>query len=264
MLFHIIKIGESMTNFLLPFTLTLIAGLSTLIGTFFIFIKYDINKLTKYSLAFASGVMVSVSLLDLIPESLELLLKDNLKNQSFIFIIISIIAGIIISYLIDKIIPENKNVKNKKLYRVGIFSMIAIIVHNVPEGIATFLSSTSNLSLGIILTIAIALHNVPEGISISVPVYTSTNSKSRAVGYTLISALAEPLGAILAYLFLKPIITNTIMGIILSTIAGIMLHIGIFSLLPAALKYKEKTKTCVFFIVGFIFMIISNLLMSKF
>lgn len=253
-----------MNTFLIPFTLTLIAGLSTLIGTIFIFIKCDINKLTKYSLAFASGVMISVSLFDLIPESLELLIGENKKNKSFIYIIFFIIIGIIISYIIDKLIPENENVKNKKIYKVGVFSMIAIIVHNIPEGIATFLSSTTNISLGIMLTVAIAMHNIPEGISISVPVYSSTNSKSRAVGFTLISALAEPIGAILAYLILKPIITNTIMGIILAIITGIMMHIGIFRLLPASLQYQAKIKTMIFFIIGFIFMIISNLLMSLF
>ena len=253
-----------MKEIILPFILTLIAGLSTMIGTIFIFIKCNIDKLTKYSLAFASGVMISVSLLDLIPESLNFLLQNNIKNKSFIILIFGIIIGLMLSYIIDKFIPENKNVKNKNLYRVGIFSMIAIIVHNIPEGIITFMTSSTNITIGIMLTLAIGLHNLPEGISISVPIYTATNSKKRAVGYTLISSLAEPLGAILALIFLKPIITDTIMGCILSITAGIMLHIGIFQLLPAALKYKNKTKTTFIFILGILFIIISNLLMTFF
>ena len=254
----------NMNEIILPFTLTLIAGLSTMIGTIFIFIKCNIDKLTKYSLAFASGVMISVSLLDLIPESLNFILKNNIKNNSFAILIFGIIIGLILSYLIDKIIPENNKVKNKKLYRVGIFSMIALIIHNIPEGIITFLTSTSNISIGIMLTLAIALHNLPEGISISVPLYTSTNSQKRAVGYTLISALAEPLGAIIALILLKPIITNTIMGFILAITAGIMLHIAMFQLLPSSLKYKNKIKTITIFILGIIFMIISNIFMSFF
>lgn len=246
-----------MNEFILPFILTLIAGLSTLVGTFVIFVKSDINKITKYSLAFASGVMVSISIFDLIPESLELLIKNNSKNICFIYVITGIFIGSLISLLIDKITPENNNVNNKKLYRVGIFSMIAIIAHNIPEGIATFLSSTTNISLGIALTTAIALHNIPEGISISVPVYSATNSKRKAINYTLISALAEPLGAALAFLLLKPIITDNIMGFILSIITGIMVFVGLFRLLPTSFIYNEKMKTILLFLIGFIFMYIS-------
>ena len=248
-----------MNQLLISFTLTTIAGLSTMIGALFIFIKCNIDKLTKYSLAFASGVMISVSIFDLIPESLNLLIKHNNKNVCFSYIIIGILLGITLSLLIDKLIPENNNVKDKKLYRVGIFSMFAIIAHNIPEGIATFLSSTTNISLGITLTIAIALHNIPEGISIAVPVYSATSSKKRAVGYTLISALAEPLGALLALLFLKPIITNNIMGFILAIITGIMIHISIFQLLPNCLQYKEKIKTIFIFLIGCIFMYIISI-----
>ena len=247
-----------MNNIIVAFILTILAGLSTLIGTLFIFYKGDIKKLTKYSLAFASGVMASISLIDLIPEAINLIIKNNSKNNTFLLTLIFIAIGLILSYIIDTLIPENKNVKNKKLYKLGIFSMLAIIMHNIPEGIATFLSSSSNLSLGISLAIAIALHNIPEGISISVPVYSATGSKKRAFIYTLISALAEPLGGVIAYLFLAPIITDNIMGYTLAIIAGIMLHISLLKLLPAAIKYREKKKILAFFIIGILFMIIGK------
>ena len=247
-----------MNNIIVAFILTILAGLSTLIGTLFIFYKGDIKKLTKYSLAFASGVMASISLIDLIPEAINLIIKNNSKNNAFLLTLIFIAIGLILSYIIDALIPENKNVKNKKLYKLGIFSMLAIIMHNIPEGIATFLSSSSNLSLGISLAIAIALHNIPEGISISVPVYSATGSKKRAFIYTLISALAEPLGGVIAYLFLAPIITDNIMGYTLAIIAGIMLHISLLKLLPAAIKYREKKKILAFFIIGILFMIIGK------
>lgn len=233
-----------------------------MIGVLFIFIKCNINKLTKYSLAFSAGVMVSVSLLDLIKESLELFLKTNNKNISFIYLIIGIIVGIIISISIDKIIPTNNKVKNKNLYRVGVFSMLAIIMHNLPEGIITFITSSTNITLGITITIAILLHNITEGISIAVPVYASTESKSRAVGYTLISALAEPLGAVLAFLFLVPIITDNILAILLAITAGIMLYIGIFKLLKESLRYKNKFTSIIVFTIGILFMIISNIMLN--
>ena len=248
-----------MNEIIIPFLLTSIAGLSTLLGTLFIFIKCDLNKLTSYALAFAAGVMISVSLFDLIPESLNKLLTENIKNICFVYIITGITLGIIFSLIINKVLP----LKNP-IYKVGVFSMIAIIAHNIPEGIITFLSANNNITLGITLMIAIALHNIPEGISISVPVYTSTKSKKRAIGDTTVSALAEPLGALIAFLFLKPIITNKAMGFILALTSGIMIYIGVFELLPLSLKYKNKKVIISLFTIGFILMIINHKIISFF
>ncbi len=250
-----------MNSTTIAFILTFIAGFSTLLGTVFIF-KKNSKNMVKYALAFASGVMISVSVTDLIPEGIILLNNENGKDRGFILLTIFILVGLLLSAIIDKIIPENNKVYDKKLYKVGIFMVIAIIVHNIPEGIATFLSSASNLTLGITITVAIALHNIPEGISISVPVYEATKSRKKAILYTFISGMSEPVGALLAFLFLKPIITDTIMGIILGIIAGIMTHISVFQLLPTALKYKNKRKTMLFFLIGFIFMIISHILLN--
>ncbi len=251
-----------MSNILVAFILTLIAGLSTMLGSILIFIKDKRGVVLKYSLSFAAGVMICVSVIDLIPESLELLIKNN-KTSTFILTFIFILIGMFLSYIIDKLIPENQNKKeNNKLLKVGIFSMIAIILHNIPEGIATFLSSATNIKLGIALTIAIALHNIPEGISISIPIFKATKSHKKALLYTFVSGMSEPFGAILAFLFLAPIINDTIMGILLAIIAGIMIHIGWVKLLPTALNYNNKKRTFLFFIIGILFMYISHLLMN--
>ena len=143
---------------------------------------------------------------------------------------------------------------------VGVISAFTIILHNLPEGIITYLSSMTNIQLGISLTIAIALHNIPEGISIAVPIYSASKSRGRALFYTLLAALAEPIGAVLAFLFLKDIITNTNLGIILSLTAGIMLYISMFELLPNSLKYKNKTP--IIFLIGIIFVFFSQFLIS--
>lgn len=249
-----------MNNIAAAFILTCIAGFSTLIGTLFIFRKKSSDKLVKYALAFAAGTMICVSFTDLVPSGISLLIKDNTKLFTFILIFLFILVGIIISSLIDIIIPESKHVSdnNKKLYKVGVFSLLAIIAHNIPEGIATFLSSTTDLALGITLTVAITLHNIPEGISISVPIYHATGSRKKAFGLTFLSAIAEPVGALLAFFLLKPIITDTIMGTMFAIIAGIMMHIAASQLLPTAMKYDEKKKTIMFFIIGFIIMFISH------
>ena len=251
-----------MNNTLIAFLLTFIAGFSTMLGVLVIYIKSkDHNKIIMASLSFAAGVMITVSITDLIPESI-LLLGNNLKNSTTIIIsILAIVLGIIISMIIDYYLPDKpiSNTKDKSLFKVGIISMIAIILHNLPEGIATFVATSSDVKLGISLTLAIAMHNIPEGISISVPIYYSTGSKKKAIFYTLISALSEPLGALLAFIFLKIFINDTILGILFSLIAGIMLQISFCELLPAARKYNNKKYLFIFFTIGVIFMLLKFL-----
>lgn len=252
-----------MNSTTMAFVLTFIAGFSTMLGTIFIFIKSrNHDKIILSSLAFAAGVMITVSITDLVPESISLL-NDNLKGTSTIIIsFLSVILGVIISMLIDYYLPDKPtyNVKDKGLYKVGFISMIAIILHNIPEGIATFIATSSDIILGISLAIAIAMHNIPEGISISVPIYYSTNSKSKALLYTGVSALSEPFGAILAYLFLRNIMNDIILGILFSLIAGIMLQISFCELIPTARKYNYKKYFYLFFVIGIIFMLIKFLI----
>lgn len=227
-----------------------------MIGTILIFIKFkNVNKLICASLAFASGVMIIVSITDLIPESIHLL-KNNFNPFFTILIcLLFIILGIIISMLMDYYLPAEKTYSNNKLYRVGIISMLAIILHNIPEGIATFMAGNSDKTLAITLTIAIALHNIPEGISIAVPIYYSTKSKVKAVLYTLVSSLSEPFGALLAYLFLSKFVTDTFLGILFAVIAGIMMQIAFCELLPTSKKYNYKKITNIFFTIGVLFML---------
>lgn len=238
------------------FLLTFIAGFSTMIGTILIFIKVkNINKFICGSLSFASGVMICVSITDLIPESLNML-KINFNGfYSILLCLIFIVFGVVVSMLIDYYLPSDSLYENKQLYHVGLISMLAIILHNIPEGIATFIAGSSNTKLAISLTIAIAMHNIPEGISIAIPIYYSTKNKKKACLYTLISALSEPFGALITYLFLYNFISNTFLGILFAFIAGIMLNIGICELLPTSKKYNYQNITLIFFIVGIIFML---------
>ena len=243
-----------------PFILTILAGFATLLGTIPIFVKIkNTNNLIAATCSFASAVMICVSILDLIPESLKYL-SSHFSNILLIIIsFISVTLGIILSSIIDAYIDSHSKTNN--LYKVGILSMIAIILHNIPEGIVTYIVSSKNIFLGISICIAIALHNIPEGISIAVPIYYSTKSKSKAILYTLISALSEPLGAILTYLFLEKYITNTILGILFSLIAGIMLNISFSKLLPVSNTYN-KNKILIPFIIGFITMTISLIIFN--
>jgi ZIP family zinc transporter len=243
---------------LYSFLLTFIAGFSTMIGTILIFFKEKTNRVVVASLSFASGVMLTVSILDLIPEAITLL---NYKSIIEILIItVFMVLGALLTRKIDKCMPEVDNNSKKGLYRVGIISMFAIIMHNIPEGIATFMTTSTNLSLGLSLTIAIALHNIPEGISIAVPIFYSTGNRKKALFYTLVSAISEPFGALLAFLFLKPFMNNLVMGLLMAVIAGIMSYISFFELLPKSLSYKNKSLSYIFFVIGIIFMAINHFL----
>ena len=241
------------------FILTTLAGLSTLLGTIPIFFKIKTKKILVSALSFASGVMITVSIIDLIPESINYLNQTFKIVPTILISSIFIVSGIIISMTIDKYINTKRE---GEIYKVGIISMIAIILHNIPEGIATYLSSENNFKLGLSLTIAIALHNIPEGISIAVPLYYAKKSRGKALLYTLSSALSEPLGAILAYLFLSKIINNTIMGLLMAIIAGIMIQISLYELLPTSFKYKNKKQTIIYLIIGILFMLTNHLLLK--
>ena len=159
----------------ISFILTTIAGLTTLLGTIPIFINIkDQNKLISISCSFAAGVMVCISIIDLIPEGMKMI--RGYFSEIFVLIIsfLVVFLGIIFSYLIDRVVLNHDG---DSLYRAGILSMIGIIMHNIPEGIVTFISTNQNTMLGISLVIAIGIHNIPEGISISVPIYYSTGSR---------------------------------------------------------------------------------------
>lgn len=238
----------------MPFILTLIASLSTLLGSIPIYFKKSKNLIIN-SLAFAAGVMITVSITDLIPESYNLLINNHNLFETILLILIFINIGVIISMLIDKFLPSNN-----ELYRVGIVNMLAIILHNIPEGIATYITSSNNITLGITLTIAITAHNIPEGIGIAIPIYYATNSKIKALLYTFLSGISEFFGAIISFIFLKDIINLNNLGFLFSIIAGIMIHISIYELIPTSLKYKKYFRTFISFIIGVLFILINFLI----
>ena len=237
----------------MPFLLTFLAGMSTVLGSILIFKKEDLNTII-WALSFASGVMITMSIVDLLPESYNLINFNNFLKIIYILLFMNI--GIIISKIIDRgVVTENK------LYKVGIVSMIAIILHNIPEGIITYITSRNNIKLGISISLAIAAHNIPEGISISIPIYYATKSHKKAIFYTFISGISELLGALLAHLFLINI-TNNELGFLFSIVAGIMIYISFTKLLPTSLSYRNKKITYLSFILGILFMVFNKFILK--
>lgn len=235
------------------FLLTIFAGLSTLLGIIPIFFKIkNINKFIVSSLSFASGVMFSISTFDLLIESLKMFYEEySVIVTTLLFLLLFIIGFVMSKFINDKLDKYNN------LYRVGLTSMIAIILHSIPEGILTFTAFNVNQKLGLTLALAITLHNIPEGISIAVPIYYSTKSKIKVLIYALLSAIAEPIGALLSFLFLRNLVSNMIIGIMLSLVCGIMIYISLFELLKEAKKYNEDKLLNLFFVIGLVFMFIT-------
>ena len=243
-----------MNSIIVSFFITMFSGLSTLFGVVPIFIKkFSEEKILPCCFLFASGVMLTISFLSLMPEGFILFRENNFVFPSVLFTAIFVVVGILFSSKISKKIEEK--ISSNYLYRLGIVTVIALMFHNIPEGITTFLSSRQDLSLGLTLSLGIALHNIPEGISVAVPIYYATKSKRKAVFFTFISGFSETLGAILAYLFLSPVMTSFVLGAILAVAAGIMFHISFYELLPTAFSYPITRKKLLCFFIGVILML---------
>ncbi len=251
-------------NIILPLFISLIAGLSTVIGGLIVYLKIKrVEEFIIFCLSLSLSVMISISIIELIPGSLFQFIRYFGMHKGFIISIIAFLIGAISVDLLNKLIKKyNKSTtSDKNLYRVGILSMVALLLHNFPEGIATFISSYKDIHLGISLGFAIMMHNIPEGISISVPIYYSTNSKKRGVVYSLISGIAEPIGALLTYLLFKDYITDLTLSIVLILVAGIMITLAINELLPEAIKYKKNKYIIIGLIVGVVLVIINHFIL---
>jgi ZIP family zinc transporter len=250
----------SSSNVLLAFGLTLFAGISTGIGSLMaFFLKKTNTKLLSMILGFSAGVMIYISMVELFQEAKSILTIEFGMVSGMWITLGGFFAGMLIIAIIDKLIPSSENpheihkieeiktncseVKSsntQKLMKMGILTSIAIAVHNFPEGIAAFIAAFKDPNVGVAIAVAIAIHNIPEGIAVSVPIYYATGSKKKALVYSFMSGLSEPLGAILTYLFLMPIMNDTILGILLSMVAGIMIFISLDELLPMAREYGES------------------------
>ncbi|EAL9252674.1 zinc transporter ZupT [Campylobacter jejuni] len=276
--------------------LTLFAGFSTAIGSIIAFFsRKDDLRVLSLGLGFSAGVMIYISFMEILPTALKDFKNHYDSHWAELLGLACFFGGILISLLIDKLIPEDVNphepkedlselkicplpqkgqnppkfhpgeklhqINTKALKRTGIFTALAIAIHNFPEGFATFISSLDNLTLGIAIAIAVAIHNIPEGLAVSLPIYHATGDKKKAFIYSALSGLAEPLGAFVGALILLPFIGDLTLAISFAVIAGIMVFISLDELLPAAKTYDKAHDSLYGLIVGMAIMALSlNLL----
>jgi len=264
-------------NLLLAFGLTLFAGLATGIGSCLAFFARRTNtKFLSVSLGFSAGVMIYVSFMEIVVKAKDSLVVELGEKWGTWATVAAFFGGIVFIALIDKLIPSFENphemhkveemkdedsaARFRKLYRMGLFTALAIAIHNFPEGLATFTSALKDPNLGIPIAVAIAIHNIPEGIAVSIPIYYATGSKNKAFVYSFLSGLSEPVGALVGYAILFSFFNDVIFGILFASVAGIMVFISLDELLPSAREYGEHHLSIYGLVAGMIVMAISLLL----
>jgi ZIP family zinc transporter len=222
--------------------------------------------------------MIYVSFVEILAKAQESLMSYYGNSFGEWATAASFFGGILLIGLIDRLVPEyenpheprsRENLKQIKeetpdntleLKRMGLFSALAIAIHNFPEGLATFASALSDPALGLSIAIAIAIHNIPEGISVSVPLYYATGSKRKAFLYSFLSGTSEPIGAVIGYFIFRTFFNDLIFGILFGGVAGIMVYISIDELLPTSRKYGKEHQEIYGFIAGMAIMSLSLLL----
>lgn len=262
-------------NFGIAFSLTMLAGLTTAIGGIIAFVtKKDNLKTLSLGLGFSAGVMIFISFVDIIPGA-EKLLRVNFPDSCQWLVFGGFLVGLLLSVAIDYFLPDHVDTEellhpddpeayshsHYKLQRAGFLTAIAICVHNFPEGMATFLTTTQSITLGASVAFAIAIHNIPEGIAVALPIYHATGKKRYAMLYAALSGITEPIGALFGMLIFGLFVPNILVGVLMAGVAGIMTYISFDTLLPLAKEYGNWHLSIVGIMSGIIFIWLSlNLL----
>lgn len=242
-------------NVLFAFALTVFAGLSTGVGSLLGLLSRQFNpRFLTVSLGFSAGVMIYVSFVEILVKARTSLSAAMGDKAGYVTTVVAFFCGIAVIALIDKLLPSYENphemnvskkidrssdAERQKLMRMGLFSALAIGIHNFPEGLATFMSGLTDPTLGISIAVAIAIHNIPEGLAVSAPIFYATKSRRKAFVLSFLSGLAEPIGALIGYFVLRSIFNATTFGVVFAAVAGIMVYISLDELLPTAEEYGE-------------------------
>ena len=260
-------------NFVPAMLITLFAGLATAIGGGIAFIvKKDNLKALSVGLGFSAGVMIFLSFTDILPEAGKLL-AVNFPNKYEWLVYGGFIIGLVVAILIDYFIPDHIDTDEvlnpdapckhqHRIKRAGLFTAVAICVHNFPEGMATFLTTTQNITLGISVGLAIAIHNIPEGIAVALPIYHVTGKKRYAMLYAALSGITEPIGAIVGVFLFSLFLPQIMIGMLMAAVAGIMIYLAFDTLLPLAREYGNWHLSMVGIVSGMLVIWVSLILIG--
>ena len=237
---------------------TVIAGVFILVGAIIAFITKKNEKFVQFSISMALGVMVMLVCVELLPESQELIgsyVNNYLKG---LLIIVFVILGIVMLKVLDMFIPDHeiKESKSENLYHIGVVSSVALILHNLIEGMAIYSSAETSLDMGLMITLGVGLHNIPMGMVIATTLSSSDNSKSKNILTVLLIALSTLIGGIIM-MFLSKYITDLLLGILLCLTLGMLIYIIVFELLGEIIESKDKKTSLMGVIFGIIVFLFS-------
>ena len=261
-------------GFLFAFLITLAAGLSTGVGSVLGLLSKGFNpRLLSLSLSFSAGVMIFVSFVEIFPKARSSMVAVLGPQLGYGAALLAFFAGIGVVALIDLLLPqhqlepmvadaEGRPMGQRELMRTGLFTALAIAIHNFPEGLATFVGAIANPRLGVGIALAIAIHNIPEGLAISAPVYYATGDRRQAFALSFASGLAEPIGALVGYGLLRHFFSDVVFGVVFASVAGIMVYICFDELLPAARRHGAHQVMIAGVMAGMAVMSLSLVLLS--
>lgn len=225
------------------FILSFLAGAASAAGgVLSFFIKKENLSALAIGLGFSAGVMLYVSFAELFPHA-KTLLSTLYGNPAGAWLAVGLFfAGTLLALGVDRCLPplhvqEDTLKQTTKLKQTGLFTALALTLHNFPEGLATFFSALDSLTLGLSIAAAVAIHNIPEGMAVALPVYHSTGSRAKAFWASAASGMAEPVGAVAGYFILDYFLHETILGVLFAAVAGIMVYLALDELLPTAHDY---------------------------
>jgi len=239
--------------------LSALAGLSTLLGGFFGLVSRRPGPaFMALTLGFSAGVMIHVSFVEL--------LQAGVESIGFASAHLAFFLGMAAMFLIDAAIPHDyfdhhdhrgAGEHTGALMKTGLFVALGIGIHNFPEGMASFVGALQDPSLGISIAVAIGIHNIPEGLAVAAPVYAATGNRRKALLWTFLSGIAEPLGAGVAALVLLPFLTEAVLGYVLASVAGVMVFISLDELVPVSRSFGKEHLSILGVIVGMVVMALS-------
>ena len=236
--------------------MTLVVGLFILLGGLIIIFTKNNKKVVDFAISLGFGVLASLVIFELIPESIELLETKFSVLVTIILMLVLIFLGIGILKLLDHFVPDHDTHDKDNLMHVGVMTSIALFIHNFLEGMTVYTAFNSSFNLGIMLALGVALHNIPLGMSITSFFYKK-KSKGRAITMALIVSLATFFGGLVALIFSGTFLSDVSLGIILAITLGMIIYIVIFELLPHIMNNKDKKMTIIGVLLGIIVLMIS-------
>ena len=240
---------------------TLLLGVFIIIGALIAFLTKKKQKVIDFSLGLAFSVIVMLIILDLLPEVIE-----NLRLSYIWVFIVGVILGYGILKSLDNFIPDHEDHKmtnnelKDNLAHIGIVSSIALMIHNIIEGMAIYSTVLSDVTTGLMLSVGVGFHNLPLGMVIATTFYQANQSKKKTFIFTGCVSLSTLVGGIVMFLLNNKELNPIILGLLLSVTLGMLLFIAYNELYPRLkeAKYKESRNTGL--LVGFILLLISWLI----